>query len=177
MYKSVSAQPLPWIGPPTPLECAPNGSAGGSSMRALMATGGALIFAAGFASGGRCAGAALEPGGSQSRWTVAPPPPRSSGRHFISGSRGQGVRERAQWQIFLRDEVPRQFPEGLTVWARGGPVAGGRRQVSITNSRRSCSTPRSAAARQSFQAVIEAYRKTFEQQSVLWESARVCVAA
>jgi len=25
--------------------------------------------------------------------------------------------------------------------------------------------------------VIEAYRKTFEQQSVLWESARVCVAA
>jgi len=27
------------------------------------------------------------------------------------------------------------------------------------------------------QAVIQAYRKTFEQQSVLWESARVCVAA
>jgi len=26
-------------------------------------------------------------------------------------------------------------------------------------------------------AVIEAYRKKFEQQSVLWESARVCVAA
>ena len=34
-----------------------------------------------------------------------------------------------------------------------------------------------AAARQSVLAVIEAYRKTFEQQSVLWESARVCVAA
>ena len=34
-----------------------------------------------------------------------------------------------------------------------------------------------AAARQSVQTVIEAYRKTFEQQSVLWESARVCVAA
>jgi len=27
------------------------------------------------------------------------------------------------------------------------------------------------------QAVIQAYRKTFDQQSVLWESARVCVAA
>ena len=26
-------------------------------------------------------------------------------------------------------------------------------------------------------AVIDAYRKTFEQQSVLWESARVCGAA
>ena len=35
----------------------------------------------------------------------------------------------------------------------------------------------SAAARQSIQAVIESYRKSFDQQSVLWESARVCVAA
>jgi len=33
-----------------------------------------------------------------------------------------------------------------------------------------------AAVRQSVQAVILAYRKTFDQQSVLWESARVCVA-
>ncbi len=30
--------------------------------------------------------------------------------------------------------------------------------------------------RQAVQAVIDAYRKTFEQQSVLRESARVCVA-
>ena len=36
--------------------------------------------------------------------------------------------------------------------------------------------PDTSGARQSVQAVIEAYRKTFEQQSVLWESARVCVA-
>jgi hypothetical protein len=34
-----------------------------------------------------------------------------------------------------------------------------------------------AAARQSVQAVIETYRKAFEQESVLWESARVCVAS
>jgi hypothetical protein len=37
--------------------------------------------------------------------------------------------------------------------------------------------PDTAPARQSVLAVIEAYRKTFEQQSVLWESARVCSAA
>ena len=37
--------------------------------------------------------------------------------------------------------------------------------------------PDTAAARQSVLAVIEAYRKTFEQQSVLWENARVCGAA
>jgi uncharacterized protein DUF3574 len=33
-----------------------------------------------------------------------------------------------------------------------------------------------AAARQSVHAVIQSYRDTFDQQSVLWESARVCVA-
>ncbi len=37
--------------------------------------------------------------------------------------------------------------------------------------------PDTAAARQSVLAVIETYRKTFEQESVLWESARPCVAA
>jgi hypothetical protein len=37
--------------------------------------------------------------------------------------------------------------------------------------------PDTAAARQSVQAVIDAYRTSFEQQSVLWESARVCGAA
>jgi hypothetical protein len=34
-----------------------------------------------------------------------------------------------------------------------------------------------AAARQSVQGVIEGYRKAFEKESVLWESARVCVAS
>jgi hypothetical protein len=33
-----------------------------------------------------------------------------------------------------------------------------------------------AAERQSAQAVIHAYGKAFDQQSLLWESARVCVA-
>ena len=36
--------------------------------------------------------------------------------------------------------------------------------------------PDTTAARQSIQDVIGAYLKTFEQESVLWESARVCVA-
>ena len=36
--------------------------------------------------------------------------------------------------------------------------------------------PDTTEARQSVQAVIEVYRKPFEQQSVLWENARVCVA-
>ena len=36
--------------------------------------------------------------------------------------------------------------------------------------------PDTPTARRGIQDVISAYRKAFDQQSVLWESARVCVA-
>jgi hypothetical protein len=37
--------------------------------------------------------------------------------------------------------------------------------------------PDTAQARQSVQALIDRYRKMFDQQSVLWETARVCIAS
>jgi hypothetical protein len=37
--------------------------------------------------------------------------------------------------------------------------------------------PDTPAARGSVQAVIDRYRKAFDQQSVLWETSRVCVAS
>jgi hypothetical protein len=37
--------------------------------------------------------------------------------------------------------------------------------------------PDTPTARQSVQSLIERYRKAFEQQSVLWETSRVCVAS
>ena len=36
--------------------------------------------------------------------------------------------------------------------------------------------PDTPAARKSVQEIIAVYRKAFDQQSVLWESARVCIA-
>ena len=57
-------------------------------MRALMTTVGSLIFAAGFAAGDRPRHRP-EPRGSPPRLTAAPPPPRNSARHSISGSHGR----------------------------------------------------------------------------------------
>jgi len=37
--------------------------------------------------------------------------------------------------------------------------------------------PDTAPARQSVQDVIDRYRKAFDQQSVRWETSRVCVAS
>jgi uncharacterized protein DUF3574 len=134
-----------------------------------------LLFAAGFVAGGQwhtpiraqgftvtmdCGSSA-----SQIRTTL-----------YFGLSRPNGSVSELEWQIFLRDEVTKRFPDGLTVWQAEGQwqtAAGGidREQTKVLL----VVHGDTAAARQSVQAVIQAYRKAFDQQSVLWESARVCV--
>ena len=97
---------------------------------------------------------------------------------YFGSARPKGSVSELEWQIFLRDEVTNRFPEGLTVWDADGQwrAAGGR----IDHER--CKVllivhPETASARESVRAIIERYRKAFDQQSVLWETARVCVAS
>ena len=151
-------------------------------MRALMATVGALIFVAGFAAGGRWQ-APVGEGGSIVTSTVTTECGATSTSQlrttlYFGLARPKGSVSELEWQIFLRDEVTRRFPAGLTVWGAEGqwqPAAG---RIDHEQSKVLLLVhPDTPAARQSVQAVIAAYRKTFEQQSVLWESARVCVAA
>jgi len=75
----------------------------------------------------------------------------------------------------LRDEVTARFPDGLTVReAEGeskhpdGTLGHDRSKVLLLVH------PDTLDARASVQAVITKYRKSFEQESVLWETARVC---
>ena len=80
--------------------------------------------------------------------------------------------------VFLRDEVTRRFPDGLTVWEAEGQWRSAAGSLDHEQSKVLLLVhPDTTAARQSVQAVIESYRKTFDQESVLWESARACVAA
>ena len=95
---------------------------------------------------------------------------------YFGLTRDKGAISELEWQIFLRDEVTRRFPDGLTAWdAEGqwrtpaGTIDQERSKVLLlvhadTNE-----------ARRAVQELIATYRKMFEQQSVLWESARVCV--
>lgn len=147
-------------------------------MRALMITIGTSIFAAGFVAGGRL----QPPVGAQGFAVVldcgASSAPQVRTTLYFGLARPKGSVTELEWQIFLRDEVTMRFPDGLTVWEAEGQwrtPAGSvdHEQVKVLL----LVHPDTAAARQSVQAVIEAYRKTFEQQSVLWENARVCVAA
>jgi uncharacterized protein DUF3574 len=97
---------------------------------------------------------------------------------YFGLSRPKGSVSELEWQLFLRDEVTKRFPDGLTVWqaegqwlTRAGSIAREQSKVVLLVH------GDTAAARQSVQAVIQAYRRNFDQQSVLWESSRVCVAA
>jgi hypothetical protein len=96
---------------------------------------------------------------------------------YFGLARPKGSVSELEWQVFLRDEVTARFPEGLTVWEAQGQW---RRPDGAIDHERSKvlllvhgDTP---AARGAVQAVIARYRKTFDQQSVLWETARVCAA-
>jgi hypothetical protein len=147
-------------------------------MRALTAASFALIFAAGCIAGGRWQApvraqgltATVECGvlsAAQVRTTL-----------YFGLSRPKGSVSELEWQIFLRDEVTRRFPDGLTVWQAEGQWLTPAGSIDHEQSKVLLLVHTdTAAARQSVQAVIQAYRKAFDQQSVLWESSRVCVAS
>ena len=97
---------------------------------------------------------------------------------YFGTARPKGSVSELEWQLFLRDEVTARFPDGLTVWDAqgqwrepGGAVDHERAKVLLLVH---ADTSR---ARESVQAVIAQYRKMFDQQSVLWETARVCAAS
>ena len=97
---------------------------------------------------------------------------------YFGLARPKGSVSELEWQMFLRDDVTTRFPQGLTVWeaegqwrAPDGVVGHERSKVLLLVH------PDTAAARESVQTLIARYRKTFEQESVLWETARVCAAS
>jgi hypothetical protein len=97
---------------------------------------------------------------------------------YFGLARPKGSVSELEWQMFLRDEVTSRFPQGLTVWEADGQW---RMADGILGHERSkvllLVHPDSAAARESVQSLIASYRKTFDQESVLWETARVCAAS
>ena len=96
---------------------------------------------------------------------------------YFGGARPKGAVSELEWQLFLRDEVTPRFPNGMTVWdaegqwrGAGGELAHERTKVMLLVH------PDTEAARQAIRAVIDKYRKAFDQESVLWETSQVCAA-
>jgi Protein of unknown function (DUF3574) len=97
---------------------------------------------------------------------------------YFGTARPKGAVSELEWQVFLRDEVTKRFPDGLTVWdaqgqwrTSGGTIDQERTKVLLLVH------ADTGTARAAVLEVIAKYRQAFDQQSVLWESARVCVAS
>lgn len=147
-------------------------------MRSLAAAIGVLIFAAGMT-----AGTIWSPRLDAQALTVVldcgvTSAPQIRTTLYFGLARPNGSVSELEWQVFLRDEVTKRFPDGLTVWEAAGQW---RTPAGTIDNERSkvllLVHADSAQARQSVQEVIGSYRRLFEQQSVLWESSRVCGAS
>ncbi len=127
-------------------------------------------------------GPLLTPGAAAQQAAPAAPPiqcgsgaPQLRTTLYFGLARPKGAVSELEWQLFLRDQVTSRFPEGLTVWGAQGQW---RRPDGAIDHEQSkvlllvhADTP---AALASVQEVITRYRQTFDQESVLWETARVC---
>jgi len=134
-----------------------------------------MAFAVGVAGGSTATRLAAQPAREAACGSASMPQVRTT--LYFGTSRPVGAVSELEWQLFLRDEVTSRFPDGLTAWDAqgqwrdaGGTVAHERSKVLLLVH------ADTAAARESVQAVIARYRKMFDQQAVLWETARVCAA-
>ena len=82
-----------------------------------------------------------------------------------------------QWRSFLREKVTPRVPDGLTVWEAKGQWRSA--DGNITHERAKvlllvhADTP---DVRSAIQAIIADYKRNYQQESVLWETASVCAA-
>jgi hypothetical protein len=96
---------------------------------------------------------------------------------YFGLQKAKGSVSELEWQMFLRDEVTTRFPAGLTVWEAQGQWRTGAGTIEHERSKVLLLVhPDTPEAKTSVQTVIERYRKGFDQESVLWETARVCAA-
>lgn len=96
---------------------------------------------------------------------------------YFGLNRKAGNISESQWKSFLMHEATPRFPRGLTVWQAGGQW---RRPDGIIVRERSkvllLVHDDKAEVRSAVSTIIERYKQLFEQDSVLWETARVCAA-
>jgi hypothetical protein len=94
--------------------------------------------------------------------------------YFGLNRRGGNVTD-GQWKSFVRDEVTARFPQGLTVWEAGGQWR--RSDGAIVRERSKILLlvhDDNPAVHGSIRSIVERYKRLFEQESVLWETARIC---
>jgi hypothetical protein len=96
---------------------------------------------------------------------------------YFGLARPAGTISEKQWKTFVRDEVTARFPQGFTIWEAHGQWRGADGRISRERARVLLLVhENTAAVRDTLVALVESYKRTFQQESVLWETAMVCAA-
>ena len=96
---------------------------------------------------------------------------------YFGLNRTAGNVTEGQWRDFLRDQVTPRFPQGLTVWEANGQWRRADGRISHERSKVLLLVhTESTEVQAALTAIIENYKRAFQQESVLWETAQVCAA-
>ena len=96
---------------------------------------------------------------------------------YFGLARPAGTISEKQWKAFVREEVTPRFPQGFTVWQADGQWRGADGRVNRERAKVLLLIhSNTSAVRDALIELIASYKRTFQQESVLWETATVCAA-
>jgi len=96
---------------------------------------------------------------------------------YFGLARPAGTISRKQWKLFVLHEVTPRFPQGFTTWEAQGQWQSENGRITRERSKVLLLVhPDTIPVRESIASLITQYKKRFQQESVLWETARVCAA-
>ena len=96
---------------------------------------------------------------------------------YFGLARPAGTISAKEWKAFVREEVTPRFPQGFTTWEALGQWQSETGRITRERSKVLLLVhPDTAPVRESIAALIATYKKRFQQESVLWETAGVCAA-
>ena len=96
---------------------------------------------------------------------------------YFGLARPAGTVSEREWKTFVRDQVTTRFPRGFTMWEALGQWRGPDGRVSRERARVLLIVHQSSVGvRDAIAALVETWKRTFQQESVLWETATVCAA-
>jgi hypothetical protein len=96
---------------------------------------------------------------------------------YFGLARPAGTISERQWKVFVREEITTRFAQGFTIWeARGqwrstdGRISREKAKILLLLHEHT------AEVRDTLVGLVERYKRTFQQEPVLWETASVCAA-
>lgn len=97
--------------------------------------------------------------------------------YFGLSKKSSGTVSNREWTAFLRDQVTARFPQGFTVWEANGQWRLSDGRIQRERSKVLLVVHDDAGtARGKIAGIIDNYKRSFDQESVLWETAKVCAA-